>query len=134
MKIIKLNIIFIFLVFTHLTFSQISQNVNLLYNWNEDSLIGSKEYDNIYNEIWGVVVDGREYAIIGSTYGTHFFDVTTPENSHEVGFVMGRVVGPEIIHRDYHDYKGYLYAVSDEGPSSLQIIEISNLPDSVHVV
>ena len=121
-------------MFTHLTFSQISQNVNLLYNWNEDSLIGSKEYNNIYNEIWGVVVDGREYAIIGSTYGTHFFDVTTPENSHEVGFVMGRVVGPEIIHRDYHDYEGYLYAVSDEGPSSLQIIDISNLPDSLNVI
>ena len=68
-----------FFLCLHISFSQISQNVNLLYNWNEDSLIGSKEYDNVYNEIWGVVVDGREYAIIGSTYGTHFFDVTSPE-------------------------------------------------------
>ena len=78
--------------------------------------------------------DDREYAIIGSTYGTHFFDVTNPQSSYEVAFVMGRAVGSEIIHRDYHDYQGYLYAVSDEGASSLQIIDISTLPDSVSVV
>ena len=47
---------------------------------------------------------------------------------------MGRAVGPEIIHRDYHDYQGYLYAVSDEGAASLQIIDISTLPDSASVV
>ena len=64
--------------------AQVSENVNLLYNWNEDTLVGSKAYDNIYNEIWGVVVDDREYAIIGSTYGTHFFDVTSPQSSYEV--------------------------------------------------
>ena len=81
-----------------------------------------------------MVVDDREYAIIGSTYGTHFFDVTNPQSSYEVAFVMGRAVGQEIIHRDYHDYKGYLYAVSDEGASSLQIIDLSTLPDSVSVV
>ena len=28
------------------------------------------------NEIWGIVHNHREYAIIGSTAGTHFFDVT----------------------------------------------------------
>ena len=94
---------------------QISENVDLLFNWNEDTLVGSSAYDNVYNEIWGVVINEREYAIIGSTFGTHFFDVTSPQSSLEVAFVMGRAVGSEIIHRDYHDYKGYLYAVSDEG-------------------
>ena len=38
-------------------------------------------------------------------------------------------------YQDYNDYNGYLYAVCDEGSSStLQIIDISNLPISVYVV
>ena len=127
-------IFFVCLLLTNILRAQVAENVNLLFNWNEDTLVGSTVYDNVYNEIWGVVVDNREYAIIGSTYGTHFFDVTNPQSSYEVAFVMGRAVGPEIIHRDYHDYQGYLYAVSDEGASSLQIIDISTLPDSVSVV
>ena len=38
--------------------------------------------------------------------------------------------------RDYHDYQGYLYVVCDEGwsTSTLQIIDISNLPNSINVV
>ncbi|MGB1932737.1 MAG: LVIVD repeat-containing protein, partial [Flavobacteriales bacterium] len=127
-------IFFVCLLLTNILKAQVAENVNLLFNWNEDTLVGSTAFDNVYNEIWGVVVDDREYAIIGSTYGTHFFDVTNPQSSYEAAFVMGRVVGPEIIHRDYHDYQGYLYAVSDEGASSLQIIDISTLPDSVSVV
>ena len=114
--------------------SQTAENVNLLFNWNEDTLVGSATYDNIYNEIWGVVIDNREYAIIGSTAGTHFFDVTDPSTADEVAFVKGKVTGSEIIHRDFHDYKGYLYAVADEGASSLQIIDITTLPDSVSLV
>ena len=127
-------ILFLCLVLANNLRAQISENVDLLFNWNEDTLVGSSAYDNVYNEIWGVVINDREYAIIGSTYGTHFFDVTNPQSSYEVAFVMGRAVGQEIIHRDYHDYKGYLYAVSDEGASSLQIIDMSTLPDSVSLV
>lgn len=122
------------LLFPFLVFSQDSQNVELLFHWDEDTLVGSQIFDNTYNEIWGIVHDQREYAIIGSTAGTHFFDVTTTQDIHEVAFVAGKVQGPEIIHRDYHDFKNYLYAVSDEGESSLQIIDFSTLPDSVSLV
>ena len=47
---------------------------------------------------------------------------------------MGRYTGSDAIHRDYHDYQNYLYAVCDEGPSSLQIMDLSFLPDSVSVI
>ena len=115
-------------------YAQTAENINLLFHWSEDSLVGSESFDNVYNEIWGVVVDDKEYAIIGSTAGTHFFDVTDSQTAYEAAFVAGRVVGNVIIHRDYHDYNNYLYAVSDEGASSLQIIDFSHLPDSVSVV
>ena len=130
----KLLLRLIFLLTPFYSFSQLSENVDLLFHWDEDSLVGSQIFDNTYNEVWGVSKQGREYAIIGSTAGTHIFDVTSTGNISEVAFVAGKVQGPEIIHRDYHDYQNYLYAVSDEGPSSLQIIDISTLPDSVSLV
>ena len=133
MKNLKFTTLF-YILFTTTIQAQDSENINLLYQWSVDTLIGSEAFDNVYNEVWGVVVDDREYAIIGSTAGTHFFDVTNHSTASEIAFVAGRVVGDEIIHRDYHDYQNYLYAVSDEGLSSLQIIDISTLPDSVSVV
>lgn len=115
-------------------FSQISKNIDLLFHWDDTTLAGSSQYDNTYNEIWGVAINGREYAIIGSTAGTHIFDVTDPVNSYLADFVPGAAQGSDIVHRDYDDYKGYLYMVCDEGASTLQIADLSYLPDSVKVV
>jgi len=129
----KALFLFIFLLpFT--LFSQNSLNANLLFNWQDSSLIGSSAFDNVYNEVWGFVQNNREFAVIGSTLGSHIFDVTNPVNSIEVAVIEGKVQGPQIIHRDYHDYKGYLYIVCDEGQSSLQIVDISNLPDTAIIV
>ncbi|MEC7863815.1 MAG: choice-of-anchor B family protein [Bacteroidota bacterium] len=116
--------------------TQAQQTATLLYHWQDTTLVdsGTPHY-NTYNECWGVVVNEREFAIIGSTAGTHFFDVTDPANSSQVAFVAGAYTGVGVIHRDYHDFEGYLYAVCDEGnTSTLQIIDISNLPNSVNTV
>ncbi|MEC7646347.1 MAG: choice-of-anchor B family protein [Bacteroidota bacterium] len=118
-----------------LTNIQAQQTGTLLYNWQDTSLVGSWAYDNTYNECWGLVVNEREFAIIGSTAGTHFFDITDPTNSLEVAFVAGGYTGGGVIHRDYHDFSGYLYIVCDEGNSStLQIVDITNLPNSINTV
>ena len=111
-------------------------NTNLLFHWDDPSIIGSNSYNNAYNECWGFKVSQYEIAVIGSTEGTHFFDVTDPQNSTEVAFVPGAYTGGGVIHRDYHDYQGYLYIVCDEGynTSTLQIVDISNLPFSINVV
>jgi choice-of-anchor B domain-containing protein len=106
----------------------------LLGRWSDPNLVGSSAYNNTYNEIWGLAIGDREYAVIGSTAGTHFVDVTDPAQAEEVYFVHGASAGPHIIHRDYHNYRCYLYGVADEGTSSLQIMDVSYLPDSVSVV
>ena len=80
------NLILLILLFTN-SYSQ--QNASLLYNWQDSSLVGSWAYDNIYNECWGVYINDHEIAIIGSTAGTHFFDITDPENAYEIDFVQG---------------------------------------------
>ena len=124
-----LNII----LFTYFVNAQ--QTATLLYNWQDTSLVGSWAYNNIYNECWGFYVNDKEIAVIGSTEGTHFFDVSDPAYSSEIAFVAGAYTGAGVIHRDYHDYQGYLYAVCDEGnTSTLQIIDISNLPNSINTV
>ena len=115
--------------------SNAQQTGTLLYNWKDTTLMGSWAYNNTYNECWGLEVNGSEIAIIGSTDGTHFFDVTDPANATQVAYVAGAYQGGGVIHRDYHDFQGYLYVVCDEGSSStLQIIDISTLPDSVTTV
>ena len=121
------------LIFTILTLTVTAQQqAILLGQWSDTTIVGSSTYDNAYNEIWGLVVNNKEYAVIGSTKGTHFIDV---ETFTEVAFVAGAVQGPVIIHRDYDDYNGYLYTVADEGnASTLQIIDYTTLPDSVSVV
>ena len=126
----------LFILIISLILSSIkAQQANLLYNWQDTSLVGSWSYDNTYNECWGVAINNREFAIIGSTAGTHFFDITEPTNSTEIAFIAGGYTGGGVIHRDYHDFSGYLYAVCDEGNSStLQIIDITDLPNSVNLV
>jgi len=103
----------------------------LLGNWHDATLIGSNAHNNIYNDLWGYAINGQEYAIIGSTAGTHFIDVTDPKAPFEAHFVEGRSVGGAIIHRDYHEYKGFLYVVADEGGPSFQIMDLRQLPDTV---
>lgn len=127
-------LLFVSLAFSSTGLGQNSLHIDLLYHWEDNTLPPSSLWDNTYNEIWGVAIDGREYGIIGSSNGTHIFDVTDPVNSVMVDFVPGAHQGADIVHRDYHDYNGYLYAVADEGISTLQIMDLSYLPDSVHVV
>lgn len=106
----------------------------LLGQWSRDDLVGSIYYNNTYNDLWGLSIGDREYAVIGSTAGTHFIDVTNPPNLTEVAFVPGTAQGGQIVHRDYKNYGCYLYGVCDEGASTLQIMDVSYLPDSVHLV
>ena len=128
--------IYIILVISLIHFysaSQLSKNVFLLDNWTTDTLAISQNGTK-FNETWGFLHNGIEYGVIGSTEGTHIFELTNDDRLNPVAFVRGNFSSPQVVHRDYHDYKGYLYAVCDEGNSSLQIIDLSYLPDSVHVV
>ncbi len=107
----------------------------LLDRWNDPSLVSSTAYDNAYNEIWGYATSQNEYAIIGTTKGTHFIDVTDPENIFEAHVIEGEAQGVAIVHRDFHDHQDHLYIVCDEGQSStLQILDLSVLPNEPTMV
>lgn len=125
-----------FLLIGFNTFSQTSLNMSLAYQWNDTNVVPSSS-DNRYNEVWGYASNGREYAIVGSRGGTHIFDITDVNNVDTVYYIPGKFqgsLGGGTIHRDYDTYKDYLYIVCDEGASSLQIADLSLLPDSAPLV
>lgn len=112
-----------------------SQNISLVSHWFNPAQVAEPSYGIKYNSVWGWVDtnDNKEYAILGSGSGTHFIDLSNPANPIERDFVAGR--RNKCIWREYKTYQNYLYAVSDDAtPNSFQIIDMSYLPDSVHVV
>ena len=126
------NFSFFFLLYPLAFFSQTS-NVVLHDHWYKDSLITTSDGESIFNEVWGLEHNDENYAVIGSTMGTHILKIVN-KKFIEIDFIEGRYAGYQAIHRDYHDFNGYLYAVCGENLSSLQIMDLSYLPDSVHLV
>ena len=87
-----------------------------------------------YNDVEGLEVSGREYAIVGSTEGTHIIDVTDSASAVEIHFLPGADGGSFVTHRDYHIHETILYAVCDQGASTLQIWDLGNLPNAPAVL
>ncbi len=114
---------FVFLVST-VCFSQ--TNVDLLSNLNDYPGAG-------YNDIWGYVDgSGTEYALLGVRTGTSIINLTDPQNPVEVDFIPGIYS----VWRDIKVHGQYAYVVT-EGTGSgqgLQIIDLSQLPNSVSLV
>lgn len=112
-----------------------SMNVNLLSNWFDTTVASEPVHGIKYNGVfgWANPVDNREYAIIGSTAGTYFIEVTNPAQPIMRDFLPGR--RDSCIWREIHTYKNFCYIVSDDAmPNSFQIVDLSYLPDSAFVV
>ncbi len=124
-------IVVIHLVFLGLQ-AQLSKNVTLLDYWTDNTLISAQNIR--FNEVWYFQRNDREYAIIGSTAGTHFFEIMPDDQLRNVGFIQGDFPSAQVHNRDFRDLGDYVYAVADQGENSaLQIINIAALPDSVYL-
>lgn len=113
--------------------SLMAQNfgLKLLSNWDRGGL--PVVDDESYNDIWGWHDgNGKEYAIIGSLDSIYFVEISNPEQPKLRAVAAGKA--QRVIHRDFKTYQQYCYAVGDEGQSSLQVFDLSYLPDSVHKV
>ncbi|MGI8892347.1 MAG: LVIVD repeat-containing protein [Bacteroidia bacterium] len=110
------------------------QNITLKSNWFDPAVVPEPFYGIKYNGMWAWHDgNGNEYAIIGSTAGFYFVDVTDPFNPVMRDFVAGKK--DSAIWREVKTYNNYAYLVSDASPpNSFQIVDLSYLPDSVHVV
>lgn len=121
------------LLFPLCSFAQSSFNVQLMDNWTDTDLVAGFN-DTRYSDCWGYTNNGQEYAMLGSTEGVHFFQIHNNHRFELLDFVTGKFASPQVIHRDIKTFKNYAFMVCDEGTSSLQIVDLQYLPDSVHVV
>lgn len=130
----KLLTLFFITVSTIASSQYAHQNIDLMSNFNDSNVVPEPVYGIRYQSCWGWVdpTNGREYGIIGSTSGTYIIEVTDPYNLVVRDYVPGRNQGR--IWHEYKTYQNYLYIVSDGGGNSLQIADLSYLPDSVHVI
>lgn len=127
--------LFLPLVLSVTVSAQDSLNVRKLFHWDDPTIpAGTTDFQNQYNDVWGYAADGREYAFLGSSLGVHVFDVTDPVNTVLIDQVPGRFSGVGVTHRDYKVFGHHLFATCDQGASSLQVMDLQYLPDSLHVV
>ncbi len=78
---------------------------------------------------WTDSTTNREYALLGSFNGTSIVEITDPGNMVERDFIPGASSG----WHELQTYSHYAYVVS-EGGLGVQIIDLSYLPDSAHLV
>ncbi|WP_027419504.1 LVIVD repeat-containing protein [Crocinitomix catalasitica] len=120
------------LSFFQMSYAQHQLNVVLQDQWTDNEIVPGLE-DAIFNDLWGFTQNGINYVAMGSNIGTHFFQIDA-ESIKPIWFEAGRYQNQHVEHRDFKTYKNYLYGVCDEGTSSLQIFDLSFLPDSVSKV
>lgn len=124
--------ILLLLIATSLNAQFRGYNMVQMGRWDNDSLpsLGTQYFSNCWG--WYDSVKMREYAIVGSIDSTYFIDVTNPSKPKLCDVHAGK--SQHSVWREYKTYKHYAYAVADAGQASLQIFDMSYLPDSVHKV
>lgn len=115
-----------------LALTQEQQNVVLLDHWT-DSTVAPSPGGVRFNEVQGFVFGGNMYAVMGSNNGAHLFQIQN-KSLRFIDFVPGKYQAITAENRDYAVYDHYLYASCDEGSSSLQIMDLAYLPDSVTLI
>lgn len=113
--------------------SQYSQGVRLLSVWDSEAPVLNGSMAK-YNDVWAFEWGGEEYAVIGSTIGTHIVHLKANNANEEVGYIQGGASGNWIVHRDFDFHQGFLYSVCDQEPSWLQVIDCRNLPHSIELI
>ncbi len=92
-----------------------------------------KRMDDRYSGSWSyIAADGSEYALIGAMSGTAVYQIDEAQNIQEVGFVSG----PSTRWREITTIGHHAFVVTDvmDDPHSMQVIDLSYLPDSVSLI
>jgi len=114
--------LFFFLMLPCLIIAQ--TNVTFLSNLNQYSSAG-------YSNIWGYVDPlGNEYALLGVRTGTSIISLADPTNPVECAFIPA----PQSIWRELKVHSYYAYVATDNTGNGLQIIDLSQLPNTATLV
>lgn len=132
-KIITLNILLFCLSLTIKSQTYPSLNVNLLSHLDPEKDATDSD-GRKYSGCWGwhQPSKNKEYALVGTSSKTYFIDVTNPSSPIICDSV--KAIRNGCTWRELKTYQNYCYIVSDDSPSSFQIVDLQYLPDSVHLV
>jgi len=115
-------------------FAQTISNLNLLNHFDVRPNQPPTELNSKYSSIWGwTSPTGKEYAILCCVTGTSFIDISDSSNVYECDFETNY----HTINRECKTFLNYAYITSDVNGlnwTGLQIVDLSNLPDSIHLV
>lgn len=90
--------------------------------------VGNLTYFPFLSDVWGYVDStGNEWALVGTAYGLSIVDLADPTNPTEAFFLPGDTTG----WRDIKTWGNFAY-VSGEHNAALQIVDLSDLPNSVN--
>lgn len=124
------SILSLFILFSSINVFSQGLNIELIQSSNPSPISSQNES---YSALWGYVApDNKEYAILGAFDGAYFYEVT-PTGNTLVGFLpapQGNFSG----WREMKTYSHYAYIVSESQNSTLQIVDLQYLPDSIHYV
>jgi len=116
------KIFLLIILFAATIFSQ--TNIEFISNLDDHHSAG-------YNDIWGYVdPSGNEYALLCINNGTSIISLADPANPFEIVFIPGT----NTIWRDIKVHDQYAYVVSDGTSDGLQIIDLSQLPNTATLV
>lgn len=77
--------------------------------------------------IWGYTApDGSEYALVGGANGLIIVNVTNPDTPQ----FIRQIPGPSSAWREIKTYQHYAYVVTEHGAVGIQVVDLSNLPDT----
>ncbi|MCU0364157.1 MAG: choice-of-anchor B family protein [Ignavibacteriaceae bacterium] len=106
------------------SFMVAQNNVTLLSTLNQYPSAG-------YSNIWGYVApNGIEYALLGVRTGTSIISLADPNNPVECAFIPA----PQSSWRELKVHGNYAYVATDVSGNGLQIIDLSQLPNTATLV
>lgn len=85
---------------------------------------------NAYSSCWGYVhSDGREYALLGTSWGTAIYNISSPTNPRQVALIPG----PPSQYREMKSYRDWVYIVT-ESTLPGRGVQIVRMTDPEHPV
>ncbi len=88
------------------------------------SVFGNARIADVWG--WADPETGKEYALLGSTTGMHFVDVTIPSKPIYLGRIALKAE-PLLIWQEIEVYKDHAFVVCDLSPCGLQIFDLTRL-------
>lgn len=103
----------------------LAQTVNARLLSRVDKYPGATSPRNNYGGIFGLVVNGREIAVVPTRTGTIFYDCTDPSAPVELGEIAGPgSTSTPYFWREADGYGNFAYISSEHGP--LQVIDLTS--------